>query len=981
MPSEIVSIRFRSYCDTFWDLDSTRDENIRECRQSWICSKDQFRCHTGQCVTNPWEDDFEWDCADAEDEYRHLNFVTNWALRRAYRHDFTNRSYFVPSHCNESYPFLCLSAKATRQGFECFNRSQIGDGRIDCAGGMDERNTLRHCSDRSSMLGYHFLCPSMNICIDYFVHCFDGHRCPNRSDDELWCSRQRQQSSNCSDQRDFVCFDGQCVKGGRCNAHLQCSFGEDEYMCDYRSSRLGTSIFHREGKRSSARMKKSTIELGGYPLDANISELEFDSPSSVVPSFNSLTDNSSLSPYWCNRGVGVVLTNASTLICFCPPQYYGEKCQFHSDRLSIVLGWNVADWNDSSRVDRSMVVQVVVLLLFENEMSMSSRVHLVDSSSMSTTKLKSDFPYPRSSSFLHERRERFFNRSSIVNLRPFSIRIELYRSRCAEQPSRISRWTFPLSFSHLPVFRFAKVLHLRESSWSRTTIDKNTSARLSLGNNSSTRESRSKEEEEEEEEDPQCATGYCSVGSVCRPTSPRSFGHDSSPLCLCPLNRIGQRCSIEHSACLSNPCRNNGSCLPNKEADQFFCLCEEGFIGSLCQSKRASVRLSLHTDLPFAAALIQHFRIDFTSLHLIIRHQQLFRTLPQLIQSDPTDQKTIPHIIFAKLYSDDHERSPDLHRSNDFVCLCPSCYSGRQCQFNTKSFSFTLDQLFSPDLLSDQRRTTTISLLLVFSLFTFFLALPNNLFSLITLRRRSCLRYGVGHYLLTMSIINQLSLTLLLARLLHLILNITGTSSLSSTTNDHLCKSLNYLLSSSTRMVYWLTSLISIERLYTTLFLRGQWLKQPHIARRLILLTFVTVFISDLYELFFYKSFSTQTDEQSHGSICVLDISSEDRRMWTTFHLLFLILHSLLPFLINLFSTITICLININKKIKTSVSGIDHTAASSSRFSERATVFVNEERRNQSTNKNTPTRKRKGAERGCRKMERVSIERHQGGCP
>ena len=28
----------------------------------------------------------------------------------------------------------------------------------------------------------------------------------------------------------------------------------------------------------------------------------------------------------------------------------------------------------------------------------------------------------------------------------------------------------------------------------------------------------------------------------------------------------------------------------------------------------------------------------------------------------------------------------DLHRSNDFVCLCHSCYSGRQCQFNTKSF-------------------------------------------------------------------------------------------------------------------------------------------------------------------------------------------------------------------------------------------------------------------------------------------------------
>ena len=127
---------------------------------------------------------------------------------------------------------------------------------------------------------------------------------------------------------------------------------------------------------------------------------------------------------------------------------------------------------------------------------------------------------------------------------------------------------------------------------------------------------------------------------------------------------------------------------------------------------------------------------------------------------------------------------------------------------------------------------------------------------------------------------------------------------------------LNYLLSSFTRLVYWLTSLISIERLYSTVSLRGQWLKKPRIARRLILFTFLAVFITDLYELFFYRSFSTQADGQ--GSICVLQISPADQSLWMGFHLLFLLMHSLFPFLINLFSTITICLIIINKKIRTS---------------------------------------------------------------
>ena len=257
----------------------------------------------------------------------------------------------------------------------------------------------------------------------------------------------------------------------------------------------------------------------------------------------------------------------------------------------------------------------------------------------------------------------------------------------------------------------------------------------------------------------------------------------------------------------------------------------------------------------------------------------------------------------------------DLHLSNDFVCLCPSCYSGRQCQFNTKSFSFTLDQLFSPDLVSIGRQRRTISLVIFFSLFLFFFALLNNLFSFFTFRRSSCLRFGVGHYLLWMSVVNQVSITLLVVRLVHLVVNITGTLSFSSSTNDRLCKSLNYFLSSSTRLVYWLTSLISIERVYTTIFLRGHWLKQPRIARRLIFFVFITVLITDLYELFFYESFAAGFDH--HGSLCVLQISPRDRSLWMTTHLLFLILHSLLPLLINVVSTITICLIVIKKKINT----------------------------------------------------------------
>ena len=97
----------------------------------------------------------------------------------------------------------------------------------------------------------------------------------------------------------------------------------------------------------------------------------------------------------------------------------------------------------------------------------------------------------------------------------------------------------------------------------------------------------------------------------------------------------------------------------------------------------------------------------------------------------------------------------------------------------------------------------------------FFLALLNNLFSFVTLRRRPCLRYGIGHFLLAMSVINQLTLLFFVARLSHLIVKIDNTSSSPSIGDDLLCKFLNYCLSPFTRIVYWLTSLISIERLCT----------------------------------------------------------------------------------------------------------------------------------------------------------------------
>ena len=569
--------------------------------------------------------------------------------------------------------------------------------------------------------------------------------------------------------------------------------------------------------------------------------------------------------------------NHSAIRCFCPPQYYGEKCEFHSDRLSVVLHLDLSESIQINRNDQR-ILQLLVLFVFnDDEVLMTDRFHLhppVEFDSLLSNlkkrkkkRLISYFLYPRSSTFLPDRSQRFFNRS------PFSIRVELYQTRLNERPSMMGLWKYPLVFAHLPVSRLSKVLrfhrsfpyHLDPCSSNPCGTNalchrlmNNRSEYICLCRSNYTGENCSREDEE-------CLQGYCtSTDSLCQPNSRTSLRVNTLPFCLCPLNRYGQRCSIEYDGCLSNLCLHGGSCFPDIELDQLICVCRKEYLGSRCEMKRSSIHLSLSTDLPYGGIVLQVLQIDLSSLELILLQQQVFLQLPLQMEYYHQDQSLITGVVLAKVYSSTEASFADLHllsvyqnifsidgrtnvssinrcehrqivssedsspiryhhicisnptrlcfrddfylcictdnhtrvecfnyddqldrcelcrangrclhgdsgQSNDFVWVCPTCYSGRQYQFNTKSFSFTLDQLFSADLLSDELRTLTISLLIFFSLFTFALGLLNNLFSMITLRRRSCLRYGVGHYLLAMSLINQLSLALLVARLLHLI--------------------------------------------------------------------------------------------------------------------------------------------------------------------------------------------------------------------
>jgi hypothetical protein len=254
----------------------------------------------------------------------------------------------------------------------------------------------------------------------------------------------------------------------------------------------------------------------------------------------------------------------------------------------------------------------------------------------------------------------------------------------------------------------------------------------------------------------------------------------------------------------------------------------------------------------------------------------------------------------------------DRFQSNDFICLCPPCYSGTYCQFNSNSFVFTLDQLFFADLTSAKQKIT-FYLLIIGPLLLVLIALPNNIFSFITFRRQKCLDNGVGQYLYCLSIINQISTTFLAARLIHISTTITGFQS-NPVADFILCKVLMYSLTCFTRVAYWLVSFVATERVYTAVFLKGQWLKKPHVARRLVMLIFCIVFLSGAYELVFIELFIFH-DGNNRGSMCIVKFPDVLQPRWMRIHQIVTVTHLLLPMLINLCCTVTIICVIVNSKM------------------------------------------------------------------
>ena len=505
--SSVVLPYFR-YCDTVWDTLHGQDET--NCSQ-WICAPGDEQCQgTGQCFNNKDRCDGEFDCFDGEDE---LNCPNNTSKHRWIKEE---------QECNPSSELFCftpayLSDPPSHR--PCLPAMNIGDGHVDCVGGRDERNTFA-CSDRQ-MLGDRFLCDQQSKCLQHSALCNGINDCLDRTDEQI-CFWNR---SRCSEGQ-FACVNGKtrCVIR-LCERGNQCIDKSNWFWCQ-------NSIFE---VTSNYRSTKDRLHLAKHIRSCS-------SLSSISPVVrqNPLVSSSSVLRGYCNRGLYLIdSTRRDAPRCFCPPSYYGDRCQYDRRRVTLLVTFD--RWN---REDIPLLITVLILLIHNNS-------RIVDHQFFDDVALESAakhhfyllYPRPRLSG-------------------SYSVRVEAYHSL-----QLLSLWEYSLgSFDFLPVFRLAKRLEF-PSDLPRSLCRENRCRNNGTCYTTTTNE-------------PLCLCSHQWNGKFCeRESRPGKCAPHSlvraEHICLCPQGYLFPNCFVPNRICdRFNPCRGNGMChsISPQPANRYLCF-------------------------------------------------------------------------------------------------------------------------------------------------------------------------------------------------------------------------------------------------------------------------------------------------------------------------------------------------------------------------------------------------------------------------
>ncbi|CAF1324534.1 unnamed protein product [Adineta steineri] len=561
-------LHFHRYCDSIWDVMDGRDE--KNC-SDWICDSDLYKCNrTGQCIERKYFCDGEFDCDDGEDE---VNCSLPWI------------PWNLEVKCNKSTEFFCITddyVKNQSLNRSCIHRSRVGDEHIDCIGARDERN-VASCPDHR-MVGDRFLCDNGRKCIDYMAVCNGIKDCVDETDESIcyW-------NTGYCPAGQFSCADQKGCKRTRCTAEITCNDKSHRFWCP--NSPSENYVYRSSKDRSVIDNKKRCYN-----------QLESQTKLTIASSSSNRQVKALADPYfYCNRGFYLQAATSSEFLCFCPPTFYGDRCQYNSRRISILVRFD-----RGHRPDLSFILNVLVTLVLNGSTVVDHRFFLDEAKEYSSKSL-TYLIYPRPKP-----------------LGIYSVRIETYNST-----KLIHFWEYPVSpLDFLPVLRIAKVLRFptRSFPWfcSHNYCENNGTCH------------------QREDNRFLCICVYGWKGKLCemRTEHIHCASHSlarTETICVCPQGYLEPYCYVQNQQCQQHNCERNKTCIPRSHPPiyGYTCICNT----SKCDINRAVI--SLHrqesNQSPFLLQLLQ-----LTGDYPTIRQQILVQPLTSfpLIQTIKTRDGT-----------------------------------------------------------------------------------------------------------------------------------------------------------------------------------------------------------------------------------------------------------------------------------------------------------------------------------------------------
>ncbi|CAF1325493.1 unnamed protein product, partial [Adineta ricciae] len=416
----------------------------------------------------------------------------------------------------------------------CLPYHRAGNGIVDCLGSTDEREYCRLQNPERFQRRYR--CWNDTLCITLIELCLDGR-------------------GECLIEENLECSSDMTRVLGRLNEDATLKFPAYKY---FMLDRLRTNL-------SSLPTKKND----SIPLTTDQENIALNKKFTIKRTET------------CHRGILIYIGISLKIHCLCPPSYFGDRCQYQSQRVSLTLQF--------SRKCTPLCYEVfaIVVSLIDQDNIIHAYEQLTYLSTYECD--KKFFTY-----LLYQSRPKNITKKYKVIVDAYNKTSLIY----------YASWILPVQFLFLPVNRIAAHLNIPSHpinsletcsvfcGYGRCYAYVNSPNEYFCVCNSSW-------------SGINCTISHkcdCSEDAKCLGKS------NNQSMCLCPVEKYGSRCRLQ-SICQNRTCKNGGQCIPGNERvsrNSFICVCPIGFSGPTCETIQTKVHISF-IDIEIPRSLFVHF--------------------------------------------------------------------------------------------------------------------------------------------------------------------------------------------------------------------------------------------------------------------------------------------------------------------------------------------------------------------------------------